>query len=226
MLKTRLPFHAACRSSRGGFTLVELLVVIGIIAILAGVAMGPITNGLETAKENAAMQTSRSLGLAEFQYAVDNDGGYPGQNAAVRSDIAKTLLSGKYIVDPSIFYLAGGLQNKYVGGGAATGIQDTNVSWAFMVKKGANGNVGLSTSDPDQLPVVWSTGVTFDVPANPTGAGISATCTANNPFGTHGVPVCYKSNSAHFWKAKEDKSVPNFIDASFDPNGGEYVKLP
>jgi prepilin-type N-terminal cleavage/methylation domain-containing protein len=68
------PFHA--RSSRAaqaaGFTLVELLVVIGIIAILAGVAFPAITKGIGKARESAAMQTAGQIGLSEFQYQNDN----------------------------------------------------------------------------------------------------------------------------------------------------------
>src|SRR5271169_5239005 len=110
------PLYCTARnSSRGGFTLVELLVVIGIIAILAGVALGPITNGLKKAKESAGMQTVRTIALAEFSYSTDN-GAYPDVNVPTTaanpgndaSLVAKALLAGNYISDASIFFISGG----------------------------------------------------------------------------------------------------------------------
>jgi prepilin-type N-terminal cleavage/methylation domain-containing protein len=92
------------RSSRGGFTLVELLVVIAIIAILAGVALGPITNGIKQAKRNAYMQQGRQLGQLCFSYATDNTANgntYPADTTAVA--IANDLLANGNATDPGIF---------------------------------------------------------------------------------------------------------------------------
>src|SRR5271154_5128336 len=96
------------RSSRGGFTLVELLVVIGIIAILAGVALGPIMNGLKQAKRNAYMQQSRQVGQVCFSYATDNTANgnaYPSDTSALL--IAQDLLNAGYATDPNLFGVPG-----------------------------------------------------------------------------------------------------------------------
>jgi type II secretory pathway pseudopilin PulG len=51
--------------------LVEIVAVLFIMAILAGVALGPITNGIEKSKESAALQEARSRALADYQAQVD-----------------------------------------------------------------------------------------------------------------------------------------------------------
>src|SRR5476649_502408 len=93
---------------RGGFTLVELLVVIAIIAILAGVALGPITNGIKQAKHNVAMQGARTVGQLCFNYSSDNTTGgnrYPFCSSAAA--LAQLLITAGYATDGSIFVVSG-----------------------------------------------------------------------------------------------------------------------
>ena len=80
----------------GGFTLVELLVVIGIIAILAGVALGPITSGIKKAKESAAMQSCRSIGLGGVPVLVQRQQ-WNLSRMEGRRVILQGLLTGNYI---------------------------------------------------------------------------------------------------------------------------------
>jgi prepilin-type N-terminal cleavage/methylation domain-containing protein len=196
-----LKIFAARRSPQGGFTLVELLVVIGIIAILAGVALGPITHGLETAKESAGMQTARTIALAEFQYQTDNSN-YPG-GTAKSGYIAGQLVAGGYITDVSLF--SKDKSSAYTGDTSSatavtSGLDTTStICWDFM--EGPS-NAGLTSSDPDSLPLVFSTGQTVTpAPTTYSTTGITINTANTNPFGNNGMAVCFKSNSAVFLKA-------------------------
>src|SRR5258705_2816200 len=58
------------RRSRGrGFTLVELLVVIGIIALLVALLLPALSKAREKSRRTACMSNLRSLGQAMFLYA-------------------------------------------------------------------------------------------------------------------------------------------------------------
>jgi prepilin-type N-terminal cleavage/methylation domain-containing protein len=203
MLTNRLLSRTArlSSSSRGGFTLVELLVVIGIIAILAGVALGPITNGLKKAKQSAGMQTVRTIALGEFTFSTDN-GAYPDTNNPVGNKgtgaaaVVQPLMAGGYISDATVFYIKGGTATQYAGSAPATGIVAANISWDFA----GNGGNGVNSNFPDQCPVAWSSLVGGTEPSlvAAAGAAMTAVPALGNPFGTDGIAVAYHSNSAKF----------------------------
>ena len=54
------------------FTLVELLVVISIIGLLAGLAVPAISRGLASSKSGACLSNLHQIGVATMAYAADN----------------------------------------------------------------------------------------------------------------------------------------------------------
>jgi general secretion pathway protein G len=71
-------FRMAQSVSQAGFTLLELLVVLGIIALLATIAYPQVTRYLGTARTETARAQIRSISTAIELYALDN-GSYPPQ---------------------------------------------------------------------------------------------------------------------------------------------------
>src|ERR1700744_4983564 len=103
-LRSVLSFRAGRKC---GFTLVELLVVIAIISVLLSVLVPAAWKALETARQNAATQSSHGIGQLMTQYGLDR-GHYP--DATTSTDTFKLLISGGYLSNPSVFYIAGGQQ--------------------------------------------------------------------------------------------------------------------
>jgi prepilin-type N-terminal cleavage/methylation domain-containing protein len=217
-------FAHICRiarvTSRRGFTLVELLVVIGIIAILAGVALGPITSGIEKAKESSGLQVTRSVNLMAFSYANDNSQTYPaGSNSQT---IVNLLLNQKYGSDPTIFAIT--TSKKYTSSGTQTtaySLTAGNVDFDFTT---TSSNSGVTASASDQLPIVFTTGLS-SITYTPS---YTATLSNSGPFALNGVAVAYKSNSAVFVKGSistnTTATVSNFISASFS-DSGSYTQV-
>lgn len=70
----RTAFHP---SKPGGFTLVELLVVLGITTLLAGLILAAFGTARGRGRQTACLSNLRQLGTATSMYMQDNDGFYP-----------------------------------------------------------------------------------------------------------------------------------------------------
>lgn len=80
--------------ARRAFTLVELLVVIGIIAILIAILLPTISSANKQAKTTACAASLRSLGQALTGYASENRGHYPWGYYATGASITADVNAG------------------------------------------------------------------------------------------------------------------------------------
>jgi prepilin-type N-terminal cleavage/methylation domain-containing protein/prepilin-type processing-associated H-X9-DG protein len=71
--------HDASRASRAAFTLVELLVVIGIIAVLIGILLPALSRAREASYTTQCLSNLRQVGLYLNLYANENKGYLPPQ---------------------------------------------------------------------------------------------------------------------------------------------------
>lgn len=76
--------HARMIRKQGGFTLLELLVVLMIIALLAGFVGPKVFSNVDSAKEKTAQRQMRAIADAMVQYRLDV-GRYPDESEGLKA---------------------------------------------------------------------------------------------------------------------------------------------
>jgi prepilin-type N-terminal cleavage/methylation domain-containing protein len=74
-----------------GFTLVEIMIVVAIIALLAAIAIPNLLRARLTANESAAQANLRTISTAAETYAAANNGSYPTAESALTGASPKYL---------------------------------------------------------------------------------------------------------------------------------------
>src|SRR5438046_69540 len=83
-------FNMKRQNRKAGFTLVELLVVIGIIALLISILLPSLNRARETANRVKCASNLRQLGQAILLYANENKGAYPRTFTSVQATVVPT----------------------------------------------------------------------------------------------------------------------------------------
>ncbi len=195
----------------------EIIGVLVLLTFLGGIITAPIGPSIKRDPPSQVMQTSRTIAVALFGYANDNEGRYPEGRSS--TEVFQQLMDGKYISDAKIFYVKQPGKVRSEGGP----LKPENVSYDVTCCGDA--------ATPGDLPLVFLTGYVIDyVP------GARATPRASNAGvwarWWNGVdelkgclPVAYFNHTARVLRADESGAFPDFIPIDFNAKGRIYRQL-
>jgi len=125
-------------NTKGGFTLIEILVVIGIIAVLATVVLVAINPARQFAQANNSQRTSNVNAIlnAVGQYMADNQGDLPSGITSTASVIGTTLCEN--IVPTYMPSLPSDPKSSFEGASIKDCDTITSTSVDYKISKDAN----------------------------------------------------------------------------------------
>lgn len=173
---------------QGGFSLIELLIVVGIILIVAGIAIPSLLRSRIAANEAATASALKTIGTANVVYFSLFNQGYAGTLAQLGptsggcatvssgcADLIDSLLSG---VNPATATPAkSGYRFTYYAPSATPTPTTPNTAWAIVATPVGPGSSGISTFCFDNSNIIWK-----DVSGGTTTA-TTVGCSATWPVG-------------------------------------------
>ncbi|HEY9110345.1 MAG TPA: pilin [Rhodanobacteraceae bacterium] len=138
------------KSMQKGFTLIELMIVVAIIAILAAIAIPAYQNYLirTQVSEGAVLTGGAKTAISEF---YSNKGYFPGSNASAGLD-QPTTIKGKYVTSVDVSANAGQIVALF-GADANSAIATKTLVLSAVTSSGSIAwTCTLSTVDQKYLP--------------------------------------------------------------------------
>jgi prepilin-type N-terminal cleavage/methylation domain-containing protein len=137
---------------QGGFTLLEVLLVVGIVAILAGIvilAINPSKNLADTRNAQRRVDVNTILN-ASYQYAIDNNGSVPATITTTATDVCNTGGVCTGIIDLGVLALNG----KYIVALPKDPTAATANSTGYQVIKDVNNRITVNAPGAEQGAVI------------------------------------------------------------------------
>ena len=134
------------KSQQSGFTLIEILIVIGIIAILAAIVLVAVNPAQQFKKANDAQRSSNVNAIinAVGQYMVDNQGSIPSQITTTAQDISNGGANLCGVLIPT--YLAA-LPGDPTTGSSQSITSCTTYNTGYQIKNDSNDRITVSAPD-------------------------------------------------------------------------------